>query len=1039
MSRHRLQSVLLEVQVLLHPFFRQQRNIVKLLAHGWDEEILPFLVMEYADLGTASTYFRNGERSWNDMSRLVGDVASGLTVLHDCRIVHGDVKLENVLMFSEEGSGFVAKLSDFGFCGVEIMGEYQYQGTRLLNAPEVRHSEFLHAVHTSLAFMKCDVYSFGLLAWETFNNGRRFFSSHNIGILEDDHDQAEIFLSTLEGTDSSLASYAEGFVRNLESCPDTKEALMEIITSALDRNPSSRPQMGQVFSTAQRMASASDVPDTHVKRLESFHPGRQPISDNDVPRAARKLGLKIGLAQLPWSSRRQLVEGFMEGANDNQNPFAGQDCFHIAACYASGYGFERNEAESLAYLTKAVGLGHKPAIVLKKCFQASGLLEHDYSSRESILEHPLETFDDGAASITPTALPSYLFRKYYIQQQSSNQITGYYLHDQWFPVADPQYLIDVLLDSEPQDITIMYVEVICCGEVRAVPAMHFLISRRPDIAKLLFNKGFDALYTDDSQISILNTACALGLAALAKEILRLFPGLAFISAKDGTTPLHWLFMFESDDIVEIGELLVACGARRSATAVRDFPEFNLVLSGPPLHWAIMVRNEPAVRTLLALGAIMESLAPVPTHYRMYPWHALGLATCLFMPEMVQILLDAGAPVDEYESDGLTALHTLAEAHDPFLHWFHHGPNVERAAKETVGALLKAGADINISTHVTPLEWTTSVTTCLPWATKALLAYEPTIEPVNNNDNKPLVCMATTSLQHDQINGEKLRLILEYAFLSSQKIALSRNAPAHWESVPHMEIFRFVLPLGKNLIDDEELLHFAAIHDHVDMVELLLRFGASVDQSVDGTAAACAAFHCSRKSLRLLLTAGSSVLASPTRGSTATLLHELVDGTAPVQESFKTLSMLHEHFRDHFLPVINNYDDCGRTALHSAIICGKLQNVALLLEGFGADPTIPIEDTSIGLTTLAILARTHPSPYVRKYGDQSIREYNGDIAAVLEYLTGTWRLPVPDESVREHWVTSVWLRENADDEKMNRIDHGWKHIEIIPPFEISEEN
>ena len=252
-SRHRLQSVLLEVQVLLHPFLRRQHNIIRLLAHGWDEEIRPFLVVEFADLGTASRYLQNGERSWNDMTRLVVDVASGLAVLHACDIIHGDVKLENILLFSEAGGGFVAKLSDFGFCSVEILGEYHYLGTRLLNAPEIRQPEYLHAVHSGLAFMKCDVYSFGLLAWETFNNGHRFYTSNNIGIGSDEYEQAERFLSTLEGAGSSLASYAKDFIQCLHSSLSTKEALIEAITLALKRDPSSRPQMVEVRSMVENM------------------------------------------------------------------------------------------------------------------------------------------------------------------------------------------------------------------------------------------------------------------------------------------------------------------------------------------------------------------------------------------------------------------------------------------------------------------------------------------------------------------------------------------------------------------------------------------------------------------------------------------------------------------------------------------------------------------------------------------------------------------------------------------------------------------
>ena len=730
---------------------------------------------------------------------------------------------------------------------------------------------------------------------------------------------------------------------------------------------------------------------------------------------------KIGQAQLPWSPRRQLVEGFIEGANNTQNLFAGQDCFHVAACYASGYGFKISEAESLAYLKKAARLGYKPALVLKKCFEASGLLEHSLVSQEDISEPLFDKFTDGADSILPAALPSYLIRNYYRQQQNSGQIQGYYLDDQWYPLTDPRSLTDRLLDIGLEEISKLYVEVTRSDEVRAVPAMHFLISHSPDIAQLVLARGFDGLSVDNSKISILNTACALGLAALAKNILQLFPDLAFMPSKDGTTPLHWLFMFQPKDMAEIGELLVACGARLSAVAVRDLPDFNLVLSGPPLHWAIMVRDEPAVRTLLVLGASMRNNAPYPSHYKMYPWHALSLATCLFMPEMVQILLDAGAPLDgEGSNEGLTALHLLADACDPFRLWFYHGSNVERAARESVGALLKAGADLNISTHVTPLRWITSVTTCLTWATKAFLAYKPKIKVSNEDDYEPIVLTAATSLRHDQANGEKMRLLLEYTSLKlpqdcfvTQCIGGLKECAKHGTIGAIQEILRHVLPLSKDVIDEENLLHLAAENDQVDTIKLLLRFGASVDHDDGGTAAACAAFYCSRKSLRLLLEHGSTVLCLPTEGSATTLLHEIVHGYAPAQETFKTLVMLHEHFRDRFLPVVDNLDNRGRTALHSAIICGKLQNIAFLLEGFGADPTIPIQGTSFSITTLAILARTHPSAYIRMFGDESRRQYDVDMAAVLEYLTETWRLPAPDYGITEHWVTTLWEQENPE--------------------------
>ncbi|KAL9610415.1 MAG: hypothetical protein Q9167_004870 [Letrouitia subvulpina] len=1030
--RHRLQSVLLEVQVLVHPFLRRQRNIIRLLAHGWDEEILPFLVVELADLGTASKFLQDGKRSWNEMGQLVFDVASGLAVLHNCHIVHGDIKIENILIFSEANGGFVAKLSDFGFCGVEILSEYQYLGTRLLNAPEVRHPESLHTVYTSLAFMQCDVYSFGILAWETFNNGHRFYTSNTIGIASEEHEQAERFLCLTEEAGSSLSSYAEGFFRYLDTSPCMKAAMTEVTTMALMWDPSSRPQMVEIRDTIERMIKTNLDPGALVAQEEDYEllgVDRRSMSDRDVPDSEKNLGLDPPL--------RQLVEGFLEGVNDTQNSFAGQDCFHIAACYASGYGFEINENDALTYLLRAAKLRYKPAEVLKRCFEANGLLQrYGLDSQVDTYEPSLESFVTGAASVSPTKLPSHLVREYYTQQQNVDQIIGYYLEDQWFDLTEPKSLIDLLLNAGLEKIGKFYVELDHVGEIRAVPAIHFLISHQPEIARSVIAGDFNGLSTDDSQVSILNTACALGSAALAKDILRLFPDLAFIPSKDGTTPLHWLFMFEDKDMIEIGELLVACGARLSATAVRDLPDFNLVLSGPPLHWAIMIRNELAVRTLLNLGASMANNAPVPTHYKMYPWHALSLATCLFLPEMVQILLDAGAPLDgEGAKEGVTALHAIADTCDPFRLWFYHGPNVEKAAKDTIGVLLETGADINIFAPSTPLGWSTSTTTCMTWATKALLAYNPSIRVNDKDDGNSIITIAATSLRHDQINREKMRLILDFAssrlpqdsFLS-QCIKGLKECAKYGMNGAIQELFAHVLPLSPNVIDEQELLHLAAEDDQVEMVKLLLSLGASIDLGDYGTAAACAALNCSQKSLCLLLESGSTVLSIPTDGSTMTLLHEIMHGYAPFQKTFKTLSLLHEHFRDRFLPVVNNFDKRGFTALHSAIICGKLANIALLLEKFGADPMIPIRGTSISLTTLAMLGRSHPYAYVRAFGDESLKQYDKDMAAIIEYLTGTWRLPAPEYSIKEHWVTTLWERQNSLPEDEDDFDWGFPEYE-----------
>lgn len=66
--------------------------------------------------GSLRHYLADSERSLRAKIILAGDVASGLNALHQCDIVHGDLKLENIVVLQswDRPSGTIAKLCDFG-------------------------------------------------------------------------------------------------------------------------------------------------------------------------------------------------------------------------------------------------------------------------------------------------------------------------------------------------------------------------------------------------------------------------------------------------------------------------------------------------------------------------------------------------------------------------------------------------------------------------------------------------------------------------------------------------------------------------------------------------------------------------------------------------------------------------------------------------------------------------------------------------------------------------------------------------------------
>ena len=102
--RRRVYCLIKDLEVMHHPPLANHENILRLLGYGWnlsDDSTLPFLVTEYADQGTLREFLRSKITNITSRLKLCGDIASGLHAMHLCGVSHGDLKLENVLVFRE--------------------------------------------------------------------------------------------------------------------------------------------------------------------------------------------------------------------------------------------------------------------------------------------------------------------------------------------------------------------------------------------------------------------------------------------------------------------------------------------------------------------------------------------------------------------------------------------------------------------------------------------------------------------------------------------------------------------------------------------------------------------------------------------------------------------------------------------------------------------------------------------------------------------------------------------------------------------------
>ena len=117
--RKRLESILLEIRIMCHPPLQAHPNIQSIRFYGWENQldhVLPYLIVDYSPYGTLRNYLQTLKCNLLGKQILIGDVAMGVHSLHEAGIVHGDMKLENVLVFQswDRPAGVTAKISDFG-------------------------------------------------------------------------------------------------------------------------------------------------------------------------------------------------------------------------------------------------------------------------------------------------------------------------------------------------------------------------------------------------------------------------------------------------------------------------------------------------------------------------------------------------------------------------------------------------------------------------------------------------------------------------------------------------------------------------------------------------------------------------------------------------------------------------------------------------------------------------------------------------------------------------------------------------------------
>ncbi|KAK3146114.1 hypothetical protein QOZ80_3BG0261790 [Eleusine coracana subsp. coracana] len=186
------------------------------------------VVVEFQHGGTLKTLLynhRDKKLPYKKVVHLALDLARGLSYLHARRTVHRDVKAENMLLDRRQRT---LKIADFGVARVEAASEMTGQtGTLGYMAPEVLQG---HSYDH-----KCDVYSFGILLWETYCCAMAY---PNYSLVDISYHVVKL-----------------GIRPDIPRC--CPRALAEIMARCWDANPDNRPEMSEVVALLERIDTSS--------------------------------------------------------------------------------------------------------------------------------------------------------------------------------------------------------------------------------------------------------------------------------------------------------------------------------------------------------------------------------------------------------------------------------------------------------------------------------------------------------------------------------------------------------------------------------------------------------------------------------------------------------------------------------------------------------------------------------------------------------------------------------------------------------------
>ncbi|KAH8684315.1 ankyrin repeat-containing domain protein [Tricladium varicosporioides] len=921
---HRYRSLIQELRILRHPPLKRHPNLLRVFDVSWEPDptdgtkLLPTVSTEFASWGTLSFFLLAMEdNDWPRKRRLLLDVVEGLSALHDCSIVHGDLKMENILVFATESETFpvIAKLSDFGF-SLDVSNPNDQQSlvgyTPIWAAPE-----FAQKLSPE-GLMLTDVYSLGFIVWSVAIGGHSPFEElSELQMANSADEQVEIFNFLKDSNEilglaaAHVNDHSGDLIGDILKC-------CSYLANSLQLDPSQRNLtfiLENLRDESYRRENEKTILEIQYEPLPNFNIHN--IQINKYYFQATNLTnmvLSEITSELEIIATRKINPCSRRTVDQDSNMawrFPFENCTRAAAAAfalskANIYRDDSQDSIDMAmkWLYQAAKNGHTVAQII--CARSSNISRHQPSVQDRI------GWLEGAASI---GLKIPLLQLKELDEMAYHRCFENFRNNFWAKTcAIPEIWLaalrnpglveenlEKLVRGNPREIAIgIYNDsLLHCSAI---------IGSLSGIELCIVKYGIPINSTNDRMETPLFLACRSGHIGIVQYLLSkgAEAGICNVHKENG---LHWLSSFEDSGLPDVVQKLCTHGAEIDQVAEQDntfFPintrnYYNQWFPGTPLQRGVMSGNIAAVHALLGNGASLD--------FNHKGFNAVDRAAMCRHSNILELLLafDPSFKMNEERaaSSGrkLSPIHRAIESVDRLKLLYLHGNYYPYATNDTMSIILSAGIDLRNMT-INPLHYAAAKNNSQ--ALKLMLEHQEldidARETINDEWTQTPLMKAISVEDEDSVE-----ILLRYG--ASVKAEL-----------------RFASASAFNVI------HLCRVYWHKDtrILEQLIQSGAEVDHLKDASASATPLFYaliCSQFPMAdLLIRHGASLTVISHTEEYGNVMGQLLY-TQFNRLIFNAIKFLAEHPRKPYIPFIT-YPSKNTTVFHSITMKNELHRKCL---------------------------------------------------------------------------------------------------------------